>query len=108
MYVNPSEIDEIIKELPCNKSPGLDGIMGEHFKHANNQLSVLLAVLVSAILVHGRVPTSMHRVPSSSVMVPIVKNKNKRITDTDNYRPICLANVFCLKKYYLTAYKTGF
>ena len=59
IYVNPSEIDEIIKELPCNKSPGLDGIIGEQFKHANNQLSVLLAVLVSAILVHGRVPTSM-------------------------------------------------
>ena len=47
MYVNPNEIDEIIKEIPCNKSPGLDGI-----KHATNQLSVLLAVLVSAILVH--------------------------------------------------------
>ena len=90
MYVNPSEIDEIIKELPCNKSPGLDGIMGEHVKHANNQLSVLLAVLVSAILVHGRVPTSM----LESVIVPIVKNKIKRITDKDNYRTICLANVF--------------
>ena len=32
IYVNPSEIDEIIKELPCNKSPGLDGIIGEQFK----------------------------------------------------------------------------
>ena len=78
MYVNPSEIDEIIKELSCSKSPGIDGIMGEHFKHANNQLSVLLAVLVSAMLVHGRVPML------ESVMVPIVKNINKRISDKDN------------------------
>ena len=29
-----------------------------------------------------------------SVMIPIVKNKNKYITDKENYRPICLANVF--------------
>ena len=43
MYANPNEIDEIIKEIPCNKSPGLGGI-----KHATNQLSVLLAELVSA------------------------------------------------------------
>ena len=27
-------------------------------------------------------------------MIPIVKNKNKHITDKENYRPICLANVF--------------
>ena len=29
-----------------------------------------------------------------SVIIPIIKNKNKRISDKDNYRPICLANVF--------------
>ena len=29
-----------------------------------------------------------------SVMIPIVKNKNNHITDKENYRPICLANVF--------------
>ena len=31
---------------------------------------------------------------SKSVMIPIVKTKNKHITDKENYRPICLANVF--------------
>ena len=45
---------------------------------------------MSAILVHGRVPSAM----LTSVMIPIVKNKNKHITDKENYRPICLANVF--------------
>ena len=46
--------------------------------------------LMSSILVHGRVPSAMLK----SVMIPIVKNKNKHITDKENYRPICLANVF--------------
>ena len=36
MSVYPSEISEIIKDLPCNKSPGLDGLMGEHLKYANS------------------------------------------------------------------------
>ena len=41
------------------------------------------------------------------VIIPIIKNKNKRISDKDNYRPICLANVFTkewLKKFCLTVW----
>ena len=46
------------------------------------------------ILVDGHVPTSMLEL----VMVPIVKTKSKRITDKDNYRPICeSANQFGIK-----------
>ena len=29
-----------------------------------------------------------------SVIIPIIKHKNKRISDKDNYIPICLANLF--------------
>ena len=90
MSVSPSEITEIINALPCNKSPGLDGLTSEHLKYASSQLSVLLSILMSSILVHGRVPSAMLK----SVMIPIVKYKNKHITDKENYRPICLANVF--------------
>ena len=90
MSVSPSEITEIINALPCNKSPGLDGLTSEHLKYASSQLSVLLSILMSSILVHGRVPSAMLK----SVMILIVKNKNKHITDKENYRPICLANVF--------------
>ena len=90
MSVSPSEITEIINDLPCNKLPELDGLTSEHLKYASSQLSVLLSLLMSAILVHGRVPRAMLK----SVMILIVKNKNKHITDKENYRPICLANVF--------------
>ena len=66
------------------------GLTSEHLKYASSQLSVLLSILMSAILIHGRVSSAMLK----SVMIPIVKNKNKHITDKENYRPICLANVF--------------
>ena len=84
MYVSPSEIMEIINDLTCNKSPGLDGLTSEHLKYASSQLSALLSILMSAMLVHGLVPSAILK----SVMVPIVKNKNKHITDKENYRPI--------------------
>ena len=45
MYVSPSEITEIINALPCNKSPGLDGLTSEHYKYASSQLLVLLSIL---------------------------------------------------------------
>ena len=86
MVVSSTEIEDIIVDLACNKYPGLDG--SEHMKCANSKLPVLLSILT--VLIHGHVPRSAIR----SVLVPIIKNKNKRITDKDNYRPICLSNVF--------------
>ena len=59
--------------------------------NAGQQLPVLLSILMSAVLVHGYVPKSILK----SVIVPIIKNKNKRISDKkNNYRPICISNVF--------------
>ena len=53
---------------------------------AGQQLPVLLAILVN-----GYVPKyNMLK----SVIIPIIKHKNKRISDKDNHRPICLANLF--------------
>ena len=90
MIVSSSEIEDIIADMSCNKSPGLDGLTSEHMKFANSKLPVLLSIRMSAVLIHGHVPRSAMR----SVLVPIIKNTNKRITDKDNYRPICLSNVF--------------
>ena len=66
------------------------GCCSASLKYASSQLSVLLSILMAAILVHGRVPSAVLK----SVMIPIVKNKNKHITEKENYRHICLANVF--------------
>ena len=48
-----------------------------------------MSTLLSSIVVHGHLPQSMNE----SVIVPIIKDKNKRINDKNNYRPICLSNV---------------
>ena len=48
-----------------------------------------MSTLVSYNVVHGHLPQSMNL----SVIVPIIKNKKKRVNDKNNYRPICLSNV---------------
>ena len=78
-----------VNDLACNKSPGLDGVSAEHMKFAGPKLCVLMSMVISSIFTHGFIPRSM----MDSVIVPVIKNKNKRINDKGNYRPICLSTV---------------
>ena len=89
MTVDLFEMKAFIDDLACNKSPGLDGLSSEHFKFAHSRLPALLSTIVTSIVVHGHVPESMNE----SVIVPIIKDKNKRVNDKRNYRPICLSNI---------------
>ena len=78
-----------IDELSCNKSSGLDGLTAEHIKFADSQLVVLLTNLVSSILVHGYIAKAI----TEFVIVPVIKDKNRRACKKGNYRPICLSNI---------------
>ena len=87
--VNVEEMKTIVNGLACNKSPGLDGVSAEHMKFAGPKLCVRMSMVISSIFTHGFIPRSM----MESVIVPVIKNKFKRINDKGNYRPICLSNV---------------
>ena len=53
-------------------------------------LSLCMGIyLVSSILVHGYIPT----VTTESVVVPVIKDKNRHVNGKGNYRPICLSNI---------------
>ena len=56
-------------------------------KYADSQLLVLLSAFVSSILVHWYIP----KVITESVIVPVIKYKNRRVNDKG--RPICLSNI---------------
>ena len=51
--VTVNDISASINELPNDKSPGIDGLMAEHFKNASYRLNVALSVLLHAILSMG-------------------------------------------------------
>ena len=71
--VKVSDISDAISELPNDKSPGIDGLMSEHFKNASY---VVLSVVLQAMLKHGFFPKQL----MLTMIVPILKSKNGDIT----------------------------
>ena len=64
-----------IKELPNNKSP--------------DRLYVLMAIVLQSMMKHGFLPQQF----MTTMLVPILKNKNGDIASKSNYRPIALSTV---------------
>ena len=63
----------------ANCCPNLSTCRAERaFKFAHSTLSALMATLVSSIVVHGHLPQSSI---DESVIVPIIKNTNKRVNE---------------------------
>ena len=87
MIVSCRVISKLISELESCKSSGPD-ISPESLKFASNRLSVLLSLCFSLCLSHGYLPPAMIK----TTIVPIVKNKCGNISESNNYRPIALAN----------------
>ena len=61
----------------------------EHLKYCCRRILPLLDICISALFIHGFLPDTM----LSVVLVPVIKDKCRKINDSDNYRPIALASV---------------
>ena len=67
----------------------MDFLSAEHLLYASPEIHTLLAICFNAFIVHGFLPSSL----TDSVIIPIVKDKCKNISDIGNYRPIALSSV---------------
>lgn len=83
------DVNTAMQKLKTGKSSGHDGLKAEHFKFAHRCSYVLLSLLFNCMLVHGHVPQEF----TSTVIIPLVKDKKGDISDVDNYRPIALTTV---------------
>ena len=92
MNVTMSEVSQIVKDLPNEKSSGLDSLNGESMKHAHPLLCLLLSICFTFMFKIRYIPQSM----IISVTIPIIKNKFGDITDKNNYRPIALCSVISI------------
>ena len=90
MVVTASEVGAVIRSLSPGKSAGLDGLTSELLKYAGGRHRVHLSMWFTSILVHSYVPDDLIKV----VCIPLLKSKSGLITDSNNYRPIALANTF--------------
>ncbi len=69
----------------------MESVSSYTFINADVGLHVHLSMLFNAMLIHGVSPRNM----LMSTLVPIPKNKNKSLNDSDNYRAIALGSIVC-------------
>ena len=79
--ITSTEIEAVIKNLPKNKSPGLDGFTGE-------VLEAILLKLFQKIAEEGTLPNSFYE-----ATITLIPKPDKDNTKKGNYMPISLMNI---------------
>ena len=92
LTVTADEVDKIICNLKKSKAVGPDNLTSESLIYANFNISIILSMCFNTMLKHSYMPASL----LESVIVPLVKNKCGNLSDSNNYRPIAIAN--CISK----------
>ena len=85
--ITPNETEELIKKLPINKCPGLDGFTGKFYETCQEELRPLLLKLFHKIQEEQKLPNSFYE--ASTILIP---KPDKDTTKKENYRPIFLMN----------------
>jgi hypothetical protein len=89
--ITVSEVYNAIHRLHTGKSDGTAGLMSDHFVNAGSELCVHISMLLTGLLSHGFVPDDL----LVSTIIPIPKAANGKLSDSDNYRGICLSSIVC-------------
>ena len=86
--ITRTKIETVIKKLPTNKSPGLDGFSGEFYQTLREELTPLLLKLFQKTAEEGILPNS-----SYEATITLIPKPDKDSTKKGNYRPISLMNI---------------
>ena len=87
-FIPLSVVNECLTQLPMGKSVGADEVPAEVLKQSSKRLRTLLSLLINACLRHCYLPKLLMRL----TLIPLIKNKLKPSTDSDNYRLIAIAS----------------
>ena len=85
--ITSTEIGTVIKNLPTDNSPGLDGFTGKVYQTFREELTRILLKLFQNIAEGGTLPNSFYESTITLILKP-----DKDVTKKENYRPVSLMN----------------
>ena len=77
--------------LKRNKHDGNIGLFSDNIIHGTDKLFAILVKLFNGMLVHGHSINDMLK----GTLTPIVKDRRAKLSNSENFRSICLQNVLC-------------
>ena len=86
--ITSTEIENVIRDLPTNKSPGPDGFTAEFYQKFREELTSILIKLFQKISEEGKLQNSLYE-----ATITLILKSDKDVTKKEDYRPISLMNI---------------
>ena len=86
--IRSTKMENVVRNLPANKSPGPDGLTAEFYQKCREEVTPILLKLFQKIAEEGKLPNSFFE-----ATITLRPKPDKDATKKENYRQISLMNI---------------